>query len=383
MLASQVTLCYHESQMNEVLRPFHRLQDRIFRLPIFNRVLIGNSIIIIVGAIGGTLITRHLTVAGNFNLIILFSLLGIFFTLLVNYGIIRSSLRPLRELSQAVDHVKNGQTSLPETLARQPDPDIHRLVTAMNSMLERLDRRTNQWRALSERAINAQEEERRRIARGLHDDTAQTISTLIIYLERLEAAPPVDPLEYQHKLSEIRRMATSMLEDLRKNIWDLRPTILDDLGLVPAIRWFAQSDLEKTGVNLQFNFQSENLRLSPPLETMLFRVSQEAVNNILHHANARTVRICLWHDQSKIWFEIEDDGQGFDVERTSGEAVAKKKLGLLGIQERVSLVGGEVKISSSPGQGTRLVAWVPLLKGNSFGLAHTETLKDQDTDKQA
>jgi two-component system sensor histidine kinase UhpB len=365
MLVSQVTLCYDDSKVSMFLRPFRWLQQFILRFPIFNRVLIGNSIIIMVGAIGGTLLTRHLTVAGNLNLIILFSTLGILLTLLVNYLIIRTSLRPLRELSRAVDQVKNGQTALPETLAMQSDPDIHRLVVAMNSMLERLDRRTNQWRALSERALNAQEEERRRIARGLHDDTAQTISTLIIYLERLEAAPPTDPAESQQKLSVIRRMATSMLEDLRKNIWDLRPTILDDLGLVPAIRWFAQSDLEEAGVNLQFDFQSENLRLSPPLETMLFRVSQEAVNNILHHANASTAKICLWKDQSKIWFEVEDDGQGFDVERTSGEAVAKKQLGLLGIQERVSLVGGEVKITSSPGQGTRLVVWVPLLKGNS------------------
>jgi len=257
-------------------------------------------------------------------------------------------------------------------LPMKSDPDIHRLVRAMNSMLERLDRRTNQWRALSERAINAQEEERKRIARGLHDDTAQTISTLIIYLERLEAASYEDPREYQSRLSEIRRMATGMLEDLRKNIWDLRPTILDDLGLLPAIRWYAQSNLEKAGLKIQFDFKNENLRLSPPLETMMFRISQEAVNNILHHANASIVKISLWNDRSKIYFEVEDDGQGFDVERISGEAVARKQLGLLGIQERVSLVGGDVQIISSPGQGTRLQVRTPFLNGNSFGNGHSE-----------
>jgi two-component system sensor histidine kinase UhpB len=364
-----------------------RLHRYILRFPIFNRVLVGNSIIIIAGAVGGTLLTRHLTVAGNFNLILLFASLGILLTLLVNYWIIRISLQPLRELSRAVDQVKNGQTSIPETSAMQSDPDIHRLVVAMNSMLERLDRRTNQWRALSERAINAQEEERRRIARGLHDDTAQTISTLIIYLERLEADLPADPaeyrpVEYRYRLSEIRRLATGMLEELRKNIWDLRPTILDDLGLVPAIRWYAQSNLEQAGVNLRFDFQSENMRLSPPLETMLFRVSQEAVSNILHHANASSVLISLWTDQSKVCLEVEDDGQGFDVERTSGEAVAKKQLGLLGIQERVSLIGGEVQISSAPGRGTRLEVSVPLLRGNSVGSENSKAGHVLHTGKQ-
>ncbi len=366
--------------MSALIRLYNRLYRHFLSFPIINRVLVGNSIIIVAGAIGGTLLTRHLTVAGNLNLILLFSALGIILTLLVNYWIIRASLRPLQELSQVVDQVKNGQTSLPESLGMHSDPVIHRLVTAMNSMLERLDRRTRQLRALSERAINAQEEERRRIARGLHDDTAQTISTLIIHLERLEVALPANQEEYRRQLADIRQMATRMLEDLRKNIWDLRPTILDDLGLVSAIRWYAQSNLEKIEVSVRLDLQSETIRLSPALETMLFRVAQEAVNNILHHADASTVTISLWQDRTGVCLEVEDDGRGFDVERTTGEAVTRKQLGLLGIQERVSLVGGEVHILSSPGQGTQLQVSVPLLKGDSIGVSHLEINASQKTE---
>jgi two-component system sensor histidine kinase UhpB len=302
-----------------------------------------------------------LTVAGNFNLILLFSTLGIILTLLVNYWILHISFRPFQELNQAVNQVQNGQVALPESLEMKSDPFIHRLVIAMNSMLERLDRRTLQLRALSERSINAQEEERRRIARGLHDDTAQTISTLIIHLERLEAALPEDQAEFRNQLAGIRRMATGMLEDLRKNIWDLRPTILDDLGLISAIRWYAQSNLEPAGVGVELDIKSETIQLSQPLNTMMFRVAQEAINNILRHANASLVTINLWQDSTKVYLQVEDNGRGFDVERTKGEALPRKQLGLLGIQERVSLVGGEVLISSTPGRGTCLLVSVPLL----------------------
>ena len=178
-------------------------------------------------------------------------------------------------------------------------------------------------------------------------------------------------------------MATDMLEDLRKNIWDLRPTILDDLGLVPAIRWYAQTDLEKAGINVQFDFQSDNIRLSPHLETMLFRVSQEAVNNILRHANASKVKLHLWSDQSKICLEVEDDGRGFDVERTTGEASRKKAAWIVRNSRNVSLLWEErLKISSSPGQGTRLQVYAPLLKGNSTGSTPSTTHKERITEKQ-
>lgn len=163
-----------------------RYHQFMLRISIFNRVFIGNSFIIILGAIAGTFFTRHLTLLGDIRLIFLFSFAGILITLFVNYVIIKSALNPLRELEHALERVGIEQIKITNDLEKYEDQDIHHLVTAVNSMLIRLEKRTSQLKAISERAIHAQEDERMRIVRSLHDDTAQTISMLIIHLERMK-----------------------------------------------------------------------------------------------------------------------------------------------------------------------------------------------------
>jgi signal transduction histidine kinase len=132
------------------------------------------------------------------------------------------------------------------------------------------------------------------------------------------------------------------------------------LGLYSAIRWFARSNLEKSGVKVEFWTASESMRLPPHLETMLFRIAQEAISNIVHHARANRVGIRLWEAEQQFWLEIKDDGCGFEMEETTGGGFDREHLGLLGIQERVSLAGGEVTITSAPGLGTCLQLHVPL-----------------------
>jgi len=352
--------------MEVLSRLLARYRLFMLRISIFDRVIIGNSVIIIVGAIAGTVITRHLTLFGNIWLILLFSSAGILITLLVNRLIIRSALHPLYELSNALERVNGGQINLPDSLKNYEDPDIHRLVVTLDSMLVRLATRTRQLQAISERAINAQEEERVRIARGLHDDTAQSISMLIIRLERLETLVSAGAPDLTQHVADAYKLATRLFEDLRHIIWDLRPSILDDLGLVPAIRWLARTKLEEVNVKVDFGGVNEVMRLPSHLETMLFRVAQEAVNNVLRHADAKNVSIRLWPEHEQMCLEVKDDGRGFDVERSNGEAVSKKRLGLLGIRERVSLVGGTVKVESAPGSGTSVLVYVPL-PGKEFG----------------
>ena len=355
-----------------------RYRQLMLRISIFDRVLIGNSVIIIFGAIAGTIITRQLTLFGNIWLILLFSSVGIMITLLVNRLIIRNALQPLHELGSALEQIDSGQINIPDSLKHYEDPNIHRLILTLDSMLERLATRANQLQAISERAINAQEEERVRIARGLHDDIAQSISMLIIRLERLENRIPADMPHLARDVAETHKLATQLLEDLRQIIWDLRPSILDDLGLVPAIRWFARTKLCEIGVKVDFGMGDEVMRLPSHLETMLFRVAQEAVNNILHHANARNVSICLWPERGRMCLEVKDDGRGFDVGRTNGEAVSKKQLGLLGIRERVSLVGGRVIVESALGSGTRLHVCVPM-PGEEIIVTGEETMHIQES----
>ena len=353
---------------------FARYRQFMLRISIFNRVLIGNSFIIIFGAVAGTFFTRHLALLGDIRLIFLFSFAGILITLFVNYVIIKSALHPLRELIQALEQVGIEQIKVPEDLKRYEDKDIHRLVTTVDEMLIRLEKRTRQLKAISERAIHAQEEERVRIARSLHDDTAQTISMLIINLERIEKKIPHDNPDLFRQVTESHKVATLLLENLRKVIWDLRPSILDDLGLIPAIRWYAQTNLKESGVRVEVGDSNELMRLPPHLETLLFRILQEAVSNILRHANAGKVTINLRPEDGCVVLEVKDDGRGFDVKKTTGEAVTRKQLGLLGMQERVSLVNGTVKVESIPGEGTTLRVYIPLHIEDAIGMDNTVSM---------
>jgi two-component system sensor histidine kinase UhpB len=274
--------------------------------------------------------------------------------------IINTALYPLHELGDAIEQVHSGQINIPDSLKNYKDPDISRLVIVIDSMLNRMAHYTSQLQAISERAINAQETERVRIARSLHDDTAQSISMLIIHLDRLGNSLPADRPDIIRYVGDAQNVATRLLENLRKIIWDLRPSILDDLGLYSAIRWFARTNLEKAGVKVEFFAANEGMRLLPHLETMLFRIAQEAISNILRHANASKVSIRLWTADEQLWLEIKDDGCGFDTEKTAEGAVDRKQLGLLGIEERVSLVGGVVRIESAEGSGTCLQLHIPL-----------------------
>jgi two-component system sensor histidine kinase UhpB len=336
------------------------LRQRLLRVPIFSRVLLGNSLVIVVGAVGGTLLTRHLAVEREAWLIALFACLGILLSLLVNYWILRSALRPMRDLRLMVDRVQAGQVGTGMAAIRNADPDTQQLASAIDSMRARLEEHALQLRALSERAINAQEDERRRIARGLHDDTGQALSTMIFNLERLEGALPVEAARLRPRLVATRELATRSLEDLRKLVYGLRPTMLDDLGLVPAIRWYARSNLEEAGIEIRFPELDETIRLAPRLETALFRITQEAVNNVLRHADAHRVEICLSWSDDEVTLQVEDDGRGFDPEQIPQEAVPQRRLGLLGMQERVELAGGTMAVESAPGRGTRVQVRVPV-----------------------
>ena len=180
-----------------------------------------------------------------------------------------------------------------------------------NSLITQLEASNQQLRILSEQAINAQEEERKRIARSLHDDTGQSLSTLLINLERLEKHIPADNNELVTRLSSIRQMAANSLDGLRSIIYDLRPAILDDLGLLPAIRWYARTNLEEAGIQAELNFPDELPSLPPRLTTTLFRIAQEGVNNIIRHSQARTAVITLGVGENEVYLQIKDDGHGF------------------------------------------------------------------------
>jgi two-component system sensor histidine kinase UhpB len=246
------------------------------------------------------------------------------------------------------------------------DPDLNRLAAALNTILDRLEAYTRtietyrqQLHALSGRVITAQEEERRRIARELHDETSQALATLIINLDLAEQSLPHELAQTREALRATRRLAAQTLEEVRKLVYNLRPTALDDLGLVPALRWYARDHLDKMGVQVRLEAKGCTERLSPQVETAIFRIAQEALNNIAKHAQARNARVSLGMKDSRLTLMIEDDGRGFDVDEVL-RSTEERHLGLFGIEERVALLGGTFNIESQPGHGTRLRVQVPL-----------------------
>lgn len=238
----------------------------------------------------------------------------------------------------------------------------HQIAVAVeNATLYReLERKEALRGELLRKVISAQEEERKRIARELHDDTSQALAALAVALETASVAPAQDAEEVKARIEGIKPLAVRTLEEIRKLTLDLRPTVLDDLGLIPAIRWYAENRLKPQGVKVQLETAGIERRLPPELETALFRVAQEAVANIARHAEAENVVISLSFSQSSVVIEVEDDGKGFDLAAVSRTVDKGRGLGLMGMQERVALFSGSLTIETSPGSGTQLRIEVPL-----------------------
>ncbi|MFQ6122009.1 MAG: GAF domain-containing protein [Dehalococcoidales bacterium] len=209
--------------------------------------------------------------------------------------------------------------------------------------------------------FSIQEEERKRIARELHDETSQVLASLTANLEAATGMLPTGTNKAKTVLRKAQALSVNVLDELHRLIYELRPTLLDDLGLVAAIRWLVDNNLGAAGVAVNFKTAGRVRRLDPQLETILFRVVQEAVYNIAKHAQAKIAEVSLHFEKNAIRVCVRDDGKGFDV----GEAISSKArprgLGLLGMKERVELVNGTLSIQSNPsGGGTELNIKIPL-----------------------
>ncbi|MFZ0890583.1 MAG: ATP-binding protein [Candidatus Binataceae bacterium] len=309
-------------------------------------------------------------------------------SLLLALGAAASIVAPLSLLTRAAGRIAGGElaTAIPELgvdEVGQLGAALEQMRVALRQSLEevvrardqlelRVEERTreierlyqelkqrDQLRArLIEKLIGAQEDERRRIARELHDDTSQIIGALALGLDTAIATLPAGASS--DRLQEARALAVRTLDGIHRMTFDLRPSVLDDLGLFPAIEWYAQRDLERRGIAVRCECDDSGGRLPAEIETALFRAVQEAITNIVKHAHAETVLIQYVLGEKAVTIEIEDDGEGFDPAGISAIASDGRGLGLAGIRERVELLGGTAVIDSAPGRGTRVVLTVPL-----------------------
>jgi signal transduction histidine kinase len=203
------------------------------------------------------------------------------------------------------------------------------------------------------RVVSAQEQERRRLARELHDETGQALTSILLGLRTVEEAG--GEAEMRAAVGEVRDLVRSTLQDVRRLAVELRPKALDDFGLVAALERLAESFTEQTGIAIAFQSLLPSARLTPEIETALYRIVQESLTNIVKHAQAHSVSIVLGRKSDSVSVIVEDDGVGFDPDRTR-----EGGLGLIGMRERVSLIGGRLTIESRPGAGTAFVAEVPV-----------------------
>ncbi len=311
------------------------------------------------------------------------------------WGAARSIRKPLRVITRAAERIAAGEMGqaippLGEDEVGRLGRSLERMREALKESMEaigranqdlegRVEQRTRElerlYRELSEReqararllrkVIGAQEEERKRVARELHDETSQSLTALVMGLETALTTLPQGAA--RDRLQEIKAIAVRALEELHLLLLDLRPSVLDDLGLMSAIRWCAERHLKPLGIAVRCEFAGLEHRFPPEVETALFRVVQEAVTNIAKHAEAETVLIQCTAAEGQVTIEIEDDGKGFEPQTLTPSREAGTGLGLTGMRERVELLGGTVEIESAPEQGTRIVLSVPLGKETDDG----------------
>jgi signal transduction histidine kinase len=215
-----------------------------------------------------------------------------------------------------------------------------------------------QLQSLLHRIVSAQEAERQRIARELHDGTGQTLTALGLGLAAAADRVDSDPAAVRRQLNEMRQMNAQVLQEVHNVITDLRPSILDNLGLVPALRGHVSAFEARTGIQAQLIVQGRTARLKPDVETTIFRIVQESLTNVARHAAARSVLVQVSFGDD-VQLSIHDDGRGFDVGRALAGEDGRAAWGLLGIQERASLVGGAAELISAPNQGTTVRVAIP------------------------
>jgi signal transduction histidine kinase len=232
---------------------------------------------------------------------------------------------------------------------------LTRELEALNRSLEaQVMARTAELQALSSRLLKIQEDERRAIARELHDQVGQMLTGLKF---QLEAASTAGGSASQEKLVESIATVADIMQHVRQLTQLFRPRVLDDLGLQPALEWHAKQFERQVGIAIALDLTLPANRLPGELETVIFRVTQEALTNIARHAGCKTANVTVTHDQESLLLEITDRGRGFEL---APVLARRDSLGLAGLRERVQLAGGKLEIVSRPGEGTRLHAEFPL-----------------------
>src|SRR5438552_5149802 len=354
-------------QNNSLLKP-------LLTIPVFYRVLIANSLIIFFGATGGTWLASQLnTLPSAPTILVIFVIVGWLLSVALNFVVLQIAFRPLMDLGKVMSRVQSGESTQRAPLTGV-DPQADQLARTFNMMLGAIDD-ANRLRATQ--ILNAMEEERKRIARELHDETSQVLTSLLISLAILEESITTDVA--RSRIADTRKLAHQTLRAIRNLSIDLRPSALDDLGLLPALRWYVKEYQQKFAISIDLQVIGFKERLTAEMETALYRIIQESLTNVARHAQAQKVSVVMKEDEQTVYATISDDGIGFEadpLQKTPGPG-QEHGWGLVGMHERARLLDGSLTITSHPGSGTTVHVQIPhprLLPPPKEGTPNTHTI---------
>lgn len=337
----------------------------LLRLPLFYKILIANAAIVFLVALICARITARVVAADPsasvFHAALFSAAIGAIVAALVIAVVVKLALRPLAQLTDTARRVHAGDLTARTPVSPLADRDLLRLVETFNDMLAGLEESRHRLRVIASRALEAGEAERKRIAHELHDGIAQSLAALIL---QLRLARGVDSAEIRDRLlSEVADRLAATIDELRGMARDLRPPALDVLGLTAALEALARDVTETTGVRISVKASKIDRLLSREAELVLYRLVQEALSNVVRHADTDSAEIVLNRVGRHIVGTIRDNGRGFrmeDVLATGGG------IGLFGMKERASYAGGTVTIQSEPDRGTLVRIELPVVENARY-----------------
>ncbi len=331
---------------------------RLLRVPLLYKILVANCVATALLSLAGAVVAiqhmRALPTDAHYDLMVLFLVVGIGVSFALNLLVLRLVLAPLNRLEAALDSIVQ-QRQPPPISSVVSDKQFDRLATATRNVRAALDEKNQRVQLLSEQVLCAQAVERQRIARELHDEAAQTLTAILLYLKLLEKS---STSEENQRLQNLRKLIAHALSDIRQLAVELNPKILNDWGLEAALAQRVD-ELNVDGsrmVTLQVVGGTPE-RLPKDLEITFYHVAQEALNNMAQHSHAHRAQVLLNREADCLTLEVEDDGVGFSP--NAMKAGSARGFGLVSMRQRLDLVGGELTIESSPGCGTRVSARAP------------------------
>jgi two-component system, NarL family, sensor histidine kinase UhpB len=273
--------------------------------------------------------------------------LAIVLTLCTNLWMLQRRFRPLETLIDQIESIDPSEPTPLELRRSDPVEEIDRLASSFHNLLERIE---EERRRSGQLAMRAQEEERRRLARDLHDEVNQALTAILL---RLEALAQETPPERAPEVVELKRLVNQAMDELLNLARQLRPSALDDHGLVAALETQMKRFSARTGIEARLDTAGDPDELADVIQTAIYRIAQEALTNVTRHAGATVVELVVAQTNGDVELRVSDDGRGFDP------AVRGGGLGLIGMAERARLVGGELDVRSAPGGGTTITLRVP------------------------